>query len=51
MDEQTKKKKTGRQTDKQTDRQTDMTKLMVACCNFANALKNSVTHTGLGRKI
>ena len=26
-------------TDRQTGRQTDMTKLIVACCNFANATK------------
>ena len=41
-----KEKKAGRQT----ERRTDMTKLIVACWNFANALKNDVTRTGLGRK-
>jgi hypothetical protein len=49
LEGQTKRKKY-RQSGRQTDRRKGMTKLIVACCNFANALKNDVTSTGLGRK-
>jgi len=39
------------QTDGRTDEQTDMTKLIVPCRNFANALKNEMDRSYAGNRI